>query len=268
VTKAKTVAEIRLEIEGASDRALRRLAKDQRTGVRELALRELRRRAASQAEAERLASMLAYESELWRQGVRLIAGIDEVGCGPLAGPLVAAAVILPVDCSIAGVDDSKKLDAATRARLDRVIRERAVAFAIASCSAAEVDELNVYHAACEAMRRAVVALRLAPEHLLVDARRVPDVIMPQTAIITGDALSQSIAAASILAKVERDSRMDRLAEEYPGYGFEKHKGYGTAEHLAALERLGCCREHRRSYAPVATALGLRPRQAQLPLFGE
>jgi len=195
--------------------------------------------------------MLRFEDELWRRGVRFVAGVDEVGVGPLAGPVVAAAVVLPVGCSIEAVDDSKKLSATARTRLAPRIRERAVAYAVASCSVEEIDELNIYHASCLAMRRAVEALGIAPEHLLVDARHVPGVATPQTALIGGDGRSLSIAAASILAKVERDQIMTTLAAAHQGYGFERHKGYGTALHLAALRQLGPCAHHRRSYAPVA-----------------
>ena len=269
--RAKTVADLRAELTdgGVSERTLKRLAKnDPRQGARDLALRELAHRQQLLAEAERLAAMLRYENELWERGVRWIAGVDEVGVGPLAGPVVAAAVILPVGCSIDAVDDSKKLDHEMRARLAPIIRERAVAFALGSCSVEEIEKLNIYHAACEAMRRAICALGVAPEHLLVDARRVPGVSMPQTPIIGGDGLSQSIAAASIIAKVERDGIMEGLAREHPGYGFERHKGYATAEHLEALKRLGSSPLHRRSYAPVAEALGAQARRAghQYDLF--
>lgn len=265
-----TVGEIREKLPQLSDRALKTLTKDDRAGVRDLATRELARRRAdakfAAAEAERVDCMLNYERPLWQSGL-LVAGCDEVGTGPLAGPVVAAAVILPPGTSIAGIDDSKKLDEPTRNRLAAEIRERAIAYSVASCDIDVIDTLNIYHAALEAMRRAVTGLATAPHHVLVDARRVPGVSCAQTAIIKGDTLSQSIAAAAILAKVHRDELMVRYSEQYPGYGFDSHKGYSAPGHFAALDRLGPCAIHRRSFAPVAERLGLRPpREAQLGLF--
>jgi ribonuclease HII len=245
-----TVAGIEAGVAELPDPELARLTHDRRAGVRALAKRELKRRCDVAGEAARLERMLEHERRLWGRGVALVAGIDEVGCGPLAGPVVAAAVILPVGCSIADINDSKQLDAATRERLVPEVQQRAVAFALGSCTVEEIDRLNIYRAALEAMRRAVTGLGVVPEHLLVDARRVPGVLMGQTAIIGGDALSQSIAAASIIAKVHRDALMRELALAHPGYGFDNHKGYATAEHLAALEKLGPCAAHRRSFAPV------------------
>lgn len=245
-----TVSEIMARLDTLDTVALQRLSRDQRATVRAVVRREQARRQARVAECTRLAHMLVYEGPLWAEGRAHVAGVDEVGVGPLAGPVVAAAVVLPVGCSITGINDSKQLDAATRQRLDVEIRQRAISFAVASCSVEEIDLLNIYHAALEAMRRAVTALACLPQHLLVDARRVPVVKMPQTAIIGGDARSQSIAAASIIAKVYRDGLMRELAHKHPGYGFENHKGYATAEHLSALQRLGPCVIHRRSFAPV------------------
>jgi ribonuclease HII len=245
-----TVAEIQTSLDGLCDGELQRLTHDKRSGVREAARREQCRRTGARAEAARLEGMLAYERPLWEAGLKLVAGVDEVGVGPLAGPVVAAAVILEPGCSIDAVDDSKQLDRAVRERLDSVIRTRAVAFAVASCSVEEIDRLNILRASCEAMRRAVVALAVVPEHLLVDARRVPGVAVQQTGIIDGDAKSQSIAAASIVAKVYRDALMTELGRRHPGYGFECHKGYATAEHLRALRTLGPCELHRRSFEPV------------------
>ena len=197
--------------------------------------------------------MLQYEIALWQSGVKHVAGVDEVGAGPLAGPVLAAAVILSADTRIEGINDSKLLSALQRQRLAEQIRERAVAFALGSCSPEEIDTLNILQASRQAMRRAVGALQVAPDHLLVDARRVPDVSMPQTPIIKGDTQSQCIAAASIIAKVARDALMEQLAEVYPGYGFERHRGYGTRQHLEALKRLGPCAIHRHSFSPVAAS---------------
>jgi len=200
--------------------------------------------------------MLTHERELWQRGVLVIAGVDEVGAGPLAGPVVAAAVILPVACSIAGVDASKRLTARQRQRLARIIRRRAVAYALGSCSVDEIDRLNILQASRQAMRRAIEAFAVPPQFVLSDARQVPDTTIPQRAIVHGDALSQSIAAASILAKVHRDRLMERLGARYPGYGFEQHRGYCTARHMAALKRLGPTPVHRRSFAPVTEAAEL------------
>src|SRR5690606_14347445 len=169
-----------------------------------------------------------------------VAGVDEVGMGPLAGPVVAAAVVLPDRVELPGLDDSKRLLRGERERLAAAIRGQALAIAIGEVWPAELDRLNVYRAGLEAMRRAVAALAPAPEHLLVDARTVPGTAVPQTPIVQGDARDGSIAAASIVAKVHRDAIMRRLEDEHPGYGFARHMGYATREHLAALRRLGPC----------------------------
>jgi ribonuclease HII len=230
--------------------ALHRLAAslrgDDRCGARAL-LRGCERQL---AERRRLARLFARRERLRGAGARFVAGVDEVGVGPLAGPVVAAAVVLGDDVDLPGLDDSKCLTAAMRERLAREIRERAVAWAVAEVEAAEVDRLNVYRAALEAMRRAVLGLAVVPDHLLVDARRIPGVDPPQTALVDGDACDGSIAAASIVAKVHRDALMQRLDRRFPGYGFARHKGYATREHLRALHALGPCGVHRRSFAPV------------------
>lgn len=200
--------------------------------------------------------LLRIERAHWRAGLTLLCGVDEVGVGPLAGPLVAAAVILPPEVAIRGVDDSKRLSAARRALLSCEIRAQATAVATGIVEAEEVDRLNPYWAALEAMRRAVTALAVVPERLLVDARSIPRLDIPQEAIVRGDARSYSIAAASIIAKETRDAIMRDLDGRFPHYGFASHMGYGTAAHLAALARHGPCEAHRRSFAPV--------RQARLP----
>ena len=194
--------------------------------------------------------LLRIERGLWSRGLVHLAGVDEVGVGPLAGPVLAAAVILPQSVKLRGVDDSKKLTAARREELEEKIRACALAVGIGIVEVADIDRLNIYRAALEAMRRAVVALPLAPDHLLVDARRIPQLTIPQTALVDGDARSYSIAAASIVAKVARDRLMRDLDALYPQYGFGRHMGYATAEHLAALERHGPSPAHRRSFAPV------------------
>ena len=185
-----------------------------------------------------------------------LAGVDEVGRGPLVGSVVAAAVILDLKAPIDGLTDSKKLTARRRESLDVLIRERALAFAVAEASAEEVDSLNIYHATHLAMRRAVDALAPQAEYLLVVGNRLPGHALPGQAVVKGDARHPAIAAASILAKVARDAQMAELDLRYPEYGFARHKGYPTKEHLAALEAHGPLAEHRKSFAPVQRQLAL------------
>jgi len=230
---------------------LRALRDDPRAGAAALAERVARRIAAARAERARVARLFVLRRSLRREGARHVAGVDEVGMGPLAGPVVAAAVILPERVALPGLDDSKQLAPACRERLAAAIRGQSLGVAIGEVWPAELDRLNVYRAGLEAMRRAVAALAPAPDHLLVDARTVPGAPCPQTALVQGDARDGSIAAASIVAKVHRDAIMRRLEDEHPGYGFARHMGYATREHLAALRRLGPCPVHRRSFAPCA-----------------
>lgn len=207
-------------------------------------------------ERRRITTLLNFERVLWTAGIERVAGVDEVGLGPLAGPVVAAAVILPRDIDLAEVDDSKRLDDATRQRLAPEIAKRAVALAVAEVKVAELSHMNTYQAGLEALRRAVTALPLAPQHLLSDARVVPGLgELPQNAFEKGDSLSYSIACASIVAKVHRDRLMTELARHHPGYGFEIHKGYGTPEHMRALRELGPCAEHRTSWAALGEIMG-------------
>lgn len=184
----------------------------------------------------------------------LVAGVDEAGRGPLAGPVVAAAVILDDLRPIAGLADSKKLTAARREALFDEIRAKALCCSIAEASVEEIDELNILQATMLAMRRAVMGLRLKPVLVLVDGNRIPVLDMQAEAIVKGDALVQAISAASILAKVHRDRWCERLDAQYPQYGFAGHKGYGTPAHLLALQAHGACPEHRRSFSPVAQVL--------------
>lgn len=186
----------------------------------------------------------------------MVAGVDEAGRGPLAGPVVAAAVILDELQPIKGLADSKQLTPARRERLYAEVCAKALCVCIAQASAEEIDQLNILQATLLAMQRAVAGLRLAPLRVLVDGNRLPVLPMPAEAIVKGDAKVASIAAASILAKVHRDRLCADLHQAYPGYGFATHKGYPTAEHLAALRRLGPCAAHRRSFSPVRAALGL------------
>ncbi len=190
----------------------------------------------------------------WHTGTGPVAGVDEAGRGPLAGPVAAAAVILDPARPIAGLKDSKQLTAAQREALAVQVRTHALAWAVAWADHREIDELNILQASLLAMRRAVAALALAPVQVLVDGNRCPALPYPVSAIVKGDSKVPAISAASILAKVERDAAMHRLDAQYPGYGFAEHKGYPTAAHLAALEHQGVSAVHRRSYAPVRRCL--------------
>lgn len=207
------------------------------------------------AEIGRVASLAAPEHELAARGYRLVAGVDEVGRGCLAGPVAAGAVVLPPGFWWPGINDSKLLDASERESLAEVIRRKAVAFAVATISTADVDELGVARACLRAMRCALEALAPQPDVVLIDAFRVPGYRPLQIPMIKGDARSISIAAASILAKVHRDALMGELARRYPVYGFERHKGYGVAEHREAIARFGPCVEHRFSFRGVVAARG-------------
>jgi len=239
------------------------LRNDTRAGARAVYEAVLRRRRENRAEGQRLRHLLRYETALWERGVERIAGVDEAGMAPLAGPVVAAAVVLPRDFRPRGVDDSKQVDAAERARLAVEIKGAAVCWAVGVATVEEIDTINIYRAGLLAMRRAIEGLSVRPDHVLLDARRVPEVRIPQDGIIRGDALSLTIAAASILAKTTRDALMTEVDAAHPGYGFARHKGYPTAEHFEALARLGACPLHRRSFAPVREALGLEPVQGML-----
>ena len=196
---------------------------------------------------ERLEEMLQFERQLWTAGKEYVAGVDEVGRGPLAGPVVTAAVILPHDFSLLGVDDSKKLTPKKRDELFDQIKEAAVCFAIGRREPARIDEINILEATKEAMLDAVNALSVRPDHVLIDAVSLKGLQMPQTAIIKGDARSVSIAAASIIAKVTRDREMEAMAKVWPGYAFESNKGYGTAAHYQGLAKLGPCPIHRKTF---------------------
>jgi ribonuclease HII len=231
-----------------SPQALRKLQRDPRRGVRQLWESARRRVDEERQRRLRLDSLLNFERVLWKTGVRWIAGVDEVGVGPLAGPVVEAAVVFPPEVDIDGIDDSKKLDPPTRERLAVEIRAHAAGIGIGSADVEEIDRVNIYQAALLAMRRAIDALPMAPQHVLVDAREVPGLGVPQNPFAKGDGLNYSIAAASIVAKTHRDRLMAELDERFPGYGFAKHKGYATAEHQDAIRRHGPCALHRRSYA--------------------
>jgi ribonuclease HII len=239
------------------------LRADPRAGAKAILEAVEKRRHANRSEGQRVRKMLAFEQALWAAGVTRVAGIDEAGMSPLAGPVCAGAVILRPGTRILDVDDSKKLDAKERERLALEIKASAAAWAVGWASVEEIDTLNIYWAGLLAMKRAVEGLTLAPEHLLIDARRLKDLDIPQQGIPKGDARSLSIAAASILAKTSRDARMKELDARYPGYGFGRHKGYPVKEHFVALARFGACPVHRRSFEPVRVALGLPPLRPEM-----
>ncbi len=239
------------------------LEADPRAGAREVLRLVRKRREENRAEGQRLRHLLRYERELWARGVVHVAGADEAGMAPLAGPVVAGACILPRDYRPRGIDDSKQLDRSERERLAEDVKRNAVCWAVARAEVDEIDGLNIYRAGLLALTRAVRALSVSPDHVLVDARRLVELRVPQTPIVHGDALSLTIAAASILAKTTRDALMAELDRAHPGYGFARHKGYPTAEHFEALGRLGACPIHRRSFQPVRVALGLEPVQGEL-----
>ena len=191
--------------------------------------------------------MWQIEGKYYAQGIQLICGVDEAGRGPLAGPVCAAAVILPANVEIPGLDDSKKLSDNRRRELFPVIQETALAYAIAFADHREIDEMNILQATFLAMERAITQLSIKPEIALIDGNRTKDFGLPVETVVHGDSLSASIAAASVLAKVTRDDYMLQMAKEYPAYGFEVHKGYGTKAHYAALTDCGPCPIHRMSF---------------------
>ncbi len=218
---------------------------DDRKGVRNLIAAQQKRLDRYHAEVERVESLCFYEKKY--RDYAMICGIDEVGRGPLAGPVVAGAVILPKDCRILYINDSKKLSPAKREELYDIILEEALAVGIGMANHARIDEINILQATYEAMRAAIGNLKVAPDLLLNDAVTIPEVTIPQVPIIKGDAKSISIGAASIVAKVFRDRMMTEYDALYPGYGFAANKGYGSGEHIEALRRLGPCPIHRRSF---------------------
>jgi ribonuclease HII len=246
-----------------SAECLAALAADPRPGAKAVHRAMERRRRENRAEGQRLRRLLEYETHLWRRGVTSVAGVDEAGMAPLAGPVVAAACILPRDYRPRGIDDSKQLCAAERQRLAADIKRNAVAWSVGRAEVEEIDRLNIYWAGILSLRRAVLALPVRPQHLLIDARKLKDLDIPQTGIVGGDALSLTIAAASILAKTTRDALMEELDLRHPGYGLSRHKGYPTPEHIAALKERGACPIHRRSFRPVRAALGQGPVQVEM-----
>lgn len=245
---AKTIAQIKQEIAGAGEQQealLEQYAQDARKGVRQLVQKFRREAEKLQEERNRLEQMRTFEKKY--NEYQVICGIDEAGRGPLAGPVVAGAVILPEDCEILYLNDSKKLSAAKREQLYDEISEKAVSWAVGIVSSERIDEINILQATYEAMRQAVGKLSPAPELLLVDAVTIPQVSTKQAGIIKGDAKSVSIAAASIMAKVTRDRMMEQMDILYPEYGFAGHKGYGSQAHVEAIRKYGPCPIHRRTF---------------------
>ena len=227
------------------------LEKDNRSGVQ----KEIsKRKKAIQAELDeelRLESMLSYEKELYKQGLTLIAGVDEVGRGPLAGPVVAAAVILPQNCKIRGLNDSKKIPKKKHLEIFQAVQDQALSIGIGIMDNQVIDQVNIYEATKLAMQEAISQLSPQPEHLLIDAMKL-ELPISQTSIIKGDANSLSIAAASIIAKVTRDKIMANYDQEFPGYDFSQNVGYGTAKHLEGIEKHGVTPIHRTSFEPIKT----------------
>ena len=243
---------------------LEALEVDKRQGAHQLAKRIRSRYRDNRSEGQRLHFLLRFEIDLWAQGYGMIAGVDEAGMAPLAGPVVAGAVILPQNYKLRGLNDSKKiLDPEKRDELAQQIKQDAVCWSVGVAAVEEIDKINIYHAGLLAMQRAVQGLSSTPDFILVDARKIPNCQAPQRGIIRGDALSASIAAASIIAKTTRDALMLQLDRIYSGYGLATHKGYPTPEHCRALKTLGALPIHRRSFARVREALGLDPIQTEM-----
>ena len=245
----KEIKEQLANIQRLDDPLLAELEQDSRSGVIQAIAKRKRELQKQVDEDLRLEKMLAYEKELYAQGIQLIAGVDEVGRGPLAGPVVAAAVILPEDCKISGLNDSKKIPKSKHKEIYEAVLQNAIAIGIGVKDNHVIDQVNIYEATKLAMMEAIGQLEPQPQHLLIDAMKL-DLPISQTSIIKGDANSLSIAAASIVAKVTRDQMMEGFDKEYPGYDFAQNAGYGTVKHLAGLDKLGVTPIHRRSFEPV------------------
>ena len=245
----KEIKEQLANIQRLDDPLLAELEKDDRSGVIQAIAKRKREIQKRINEDERLEGMLAYEKECYARGMELIAGVDEVGRGPLAGPVVAAAVILPKACKIPGLNDSKKIPKSKHKEIYEDVLQNAIAIGIGVKDNQVIDQVNIYEATKLAMMEAIGRLDPQPQHLLIDAMKL-DLPISQTSIIKGDANSLSIAAASIVAKVTRDQMIEEFDRKYPGYDFAQNAGYGTAKHLAGLDKLGVTPIHRRSFEPV------------------
>ncbi len=258
----ETIAAIRKELEAAGLQQMREIeekyGQDERAGVGRLLEAYRRRMEKLEAEYSRIEAMKAYEREYWEQGYRCICGIDEAGRGPLAGPVVAGAVILPRDCNILYINDSKKLSPKKREELYGQIMEEAVSVGVGYAGPERIDEINILQATYEAMRMAVSKLSEKPDVLLNDAVCIPGISVRQVPIVKGDGKSLSIAAASIIAKVTRDRLMEEYDRRFPEYGFAAHKGYGSAAHIRAIQQYGPSPIHRKSFIGHPVDVRLAP----------
>ena len=249
MTTIKEIKELLATVKELDSPVFLELEKDTRSGVQKEISKRKKNIQAELDENLRLEKMLTYEKDLYKQGLTLIAGVDEVGRGPLAGPVVAAAVILPQGCKIKGLNDSKKIPKKKHLEVFQAVQDQALSIGIGIIDNQVIDQVNIYEATKLAMKEAISQLSLQPQHLLIDAMKL-DLPISQTSIIKGDANSLSIAAASIIAKVTRDELMKDYDQQFPGYDFTANAGYGTAKHLEGLTKLGVTPIHRTSFEPV------------------
>ena len=249
MTTIKEIKELLATVKELDSPVFLELEKDTRSGVQKEISKRKKHIQAELDENLRLENMLTYEKDLYKQGLTLIAGVDEVGRGPLAGPVVAAAVILPQGCKIKGLNDSKKIPKKKHLEVFQAVQDQALSIGIGIIDNQVIDQVNIYEATKLAMKEAISQLSLQPQHLLIDAMKL-DLPISQTSIIKGDANSLSIAAASIIAKVTRDELMKDYDQQFPGYDFTANAGYGTAKHLEGLTKLGVTPIHRTSFEPV------------------
>jgi ribonuclease HII len=254
----QTIAEIERQLENSTEENnpfLLHILEDERKGVQQVIRKWQKKMAENRRLKEKFLEMSAYENKWHSIGYEMIAGVDEVGRGPLAGPVVVAAVILPKDFFLAGIDDSKKLSEKKRLEYDEIIRREALAVSVSMIHAAEIDRVNIYQATKKAMTSAINALNPKPDLLLIDAMKLETPYTSES-IIKGDEKSISIAAASIIAKVARDGLMKELSLRYPVYGFQQNMGYGTKEHILAIQQHGITSYHRKSFAPVKNFINI------------
>ena len=249
MTTIKEIKELLATVKELDSPVFLELEKDTRSGVQKEISKRKKNIQVELDENLRLENMLTYEKDLYKQGLTLIAGVDEVGRGPLAGPVVAAAVILPQGCKIKGLNDSKKIPKKKHLEVFQAVQDQALSIGIGIIDNQVIDQVNIYEATKLAMKEAISQLSLQPQHLLIDAMKL-DLPISQTSIIKGDANSLSIAAASIIAKVTRDELMKDYDQQFPGYDFTANAGYGTAKHLEGLTKLGVTPIHRTSFEPV------------------
>ena len=249
MTTIKEIKELLATVKELDSPVFLELEKDNRSGVQKEISKRKKNIQAELDENLRLENMLTYEKDLYKQGLTLIAGVDEVGRGPLAGPVVAAAVILPQGCKIKGLNDSKKIPKKKHLEVFQAVQDQALSIGIGIIDNQVIDQVNIYEATKLAMKEAISQLSLQPQHLLIDAMKL-DLPISQTSIIKGDANSLSIAAASIIAKVTRDELMKDYDSQFPGYDFSANAGYGTVKHLEGIEKQGITAIHRLSFEPI------------------